>query len=96
MKNKQRMFMVNQREAANRLKKIQEHEIRAKIMKQSEKNYEQNRKYMIKQLISDFKELKTGAMSADEIMQRYSYLKDEEMFDKAMAELNRRRMMSSI
>ena len=40
MENKRRMFMINDREAQIRLRKIQEHEFRAKMMKQSEKNYD--------------------------------------------------------
>lgn len=94
--NKKRMFMINEREAALRLKKIKEHERKINMMKQSEVDYEQNRKYMVKQLIGDFQELKAGQVSTEEIAQRYAYLKDEEAFEKAMAELNRRRHMSRL
>ena len=94
MENKKRMFMVNQREMEAKLRKIKEHEMKAKVMKQSEEDYEQNRRFMIKQLVGDFKELKQGHITADDISGRYAYLRDEETFNKAMAELNKRRHLS--
>jgi hypothetical protein len=93
-KNMERLFMMQERENIIRMQKIEENELRAKLMKQSEYDYEQNRRYMVKQLIGDFKELKNGKVTAEEIAQQYNYLKDEEAFEKAMAELNRRRQMS--
>lgn len=94
MENKKRLMMMNERELNLKIQKAIEHEQRANFMKRSEKDYEQNRKYMIKQLISDFKELKNNQISSDEISQKYSYLRDEETFEKFMADLNRRRHMS--
>lgn len=92
--NKKRLLMMNERESNIRLQKILENEERAKIMKKSEYDYEQNRRYMVKQLIADFKELKHGKVTTEEIKAQYNYLKDEEAFEKAMHELNRRRHMS--
>lgn len=92
--NKERLMKMKYRDEMIRNQRIKENEMRAMLMKESESNYEQNRKYMIKQLLIDFEELKVGALSAEEVKQRYSYLKDEESFEKAMAELNRRRQLS--
>lgn len=92
--NKRRLMKMNEREANKRLQKVMEHEHRAKVMKQSEQDYEHNRKYMVKQLIGDFKELKNNQLSAEEVSQKYAYLRDEETFEKAMADLNHRRHLS--
>lgn len=92
--NKRRMMMINERESAIKLQKISEIEQKAKILKKSEYDYDQNRRYMVKQLLGDFKELKQGHVSIDDIKHQYAYLRDEEAFEKAMHELNRRRHMS--
>ena len=92
--NKKRLMQMNKREANIKLKKIMEHEYKAKSMKQSENDYEQNRKYMIKELMGDFKELKHGQISTEDINHKYGYLRDEETFERAMKELNYRRHLS--
>jgi hypothetical protein len=96
LENKERLMKMKEREEMIKFQKIKEHEERAKMLKEYESNFEQNRKYLIKQLLIDFSELKVGAMSAEEVKSRYSYLKDEASFEKAMMELNRRRQLSSI
>jgi hypothetical protein len=95
MENKKRLMMINEREANIKAQKIAEHEHRVKIMKQSDMDYEQNRKYMVKQLLGDFKELKNNQVTPEEIDQKYSYLRDEETFQKVMRDLNYRRQLSS-
>lgn len=92
--NKKRMMMMNERESAIKLQKIREVEYKASVLKKSEHDYDQNRRYMVKQLLGDFKELKQGHVSVEDIKHQYGYLRDEEAFEKAMTELNRRRYMS--
>lgn len=96
LENKDRLMKMKERDELIKFQKIKDHEERAKMLKEYEWNFEQNRKYLIKQLLIDFSELKVGAMSAEEVKSRYSYLKDEASFEKAMAELNRRRQLSRI
>lgn len=94
--NKQRMMMINERESAIRLQKLKEIEQKAITIKKSEYDYDQNRRYMVKQLVGDFKELKHGHVSIEDIKRQYAYLRDEEAFEKAMNELNKRRHMSRL
>lgn len=96
LENKNRLMKMKERDELIKFQKIKEHEDRAKMLKEYEWNFEQNRKYLIKQLLIDFSELKVGAMSAEEVKSRYSYLKDEASFEKAMMELNRRRQLSRL
>ncbi len=96
LENKERLMKMKKRDEMIKFQKIKEHEDRAKMLKEYESNFEQNRKYLIKQLLIDFSELKVGALSAEEVKSRYSYLKDEASFEKAMMELNRRRQLSRL
>jgi hypothetical protein len=93
--NKERMMKIKQRETEEKLRKLQHIEEKAKYIKESEKNFEHNRKFMVKQMLSDFKELKKGGAQAEDIALKYGPLmRDEEALAKALDDLNRRRKAS--
>ena len=93
--NKERLMRIKHRETEERLMRLQQVEDKARYIKESEKNFDQNRKYMVKQMMSDFKELKKGGAQAEDIALKYAPLmKDEEALARALEDLDRRRMAS--
>lgn len=93
--NKERMMKIKYRETEEKMMKLQAIEDKARFIKESEANFEQNRKYMVKQMLSDFKDLKKGGSQAEDIALKYGPLmRDEEALARALDDLNRRRMAS--
>lgn len=94
--NVKRVHQTVEFEKKLKMKRIEDLERRAFFMKKSEENYNQNRKYMMKNLNEDFTNLKKGNLSVADIDRRYAFLKDNQTFNEEMNELNRRRASKCI